>query len=286
MKICYVDESGDTGVLPSATSPIQPAMVIAGIIIDHDDLVSFTHNFLNIKKQFFPGLFPSSPHRFLNGILKEVKGSEVRKLIAVGSRNQRRHQFGFLDHIISLLQTCNSKCFGRVWIKGIGKPINSLSLYTFSIQSIYNNFQEYLKQCDDIGVVVIDSRWFEVNRAVAHSVFTQKFRSFGDAYDRIVELPAFGHSDNHAGIQVCDLICSALLFPMAVHAYCSGIINNVHVRPEYVKIRQRYRQNLRHLRFGYQTPLGRWKGGYTVSDGLTNKTSSVLLSDPGGGQAA
>jgi hypothetical protein len=32
-------------------------------------------------------------------------------------------------------------------------------------------------------------------------------------------MPTFGHSENHAGLQLADLVCSALLFPMAMDAY-------------------------------------------------------------------
>jgi hypothetical protein len=39
-----------------------------------------------------------------------------------------------------------------------------------------------------------------------------------------MEVPSFGHSDNHAGLQLADLICSAFLWPMAMHAYCEGHI--------------------------------------------------------------
>jgi len=35
VKLCYLDESGDTGLLPSATAPIQPVFVIAGLIVNH-----------------------------------------------------------------------------------------------------------------------------------------------------------------------------------------------------------------------------------------------------------
>jgi hypothetical protein len=65
---------------------------------------------------------------------------------------------------------------------------------------------------DDLGFVIADSRMKRVNTQVSHSIFTQKFRTTGDTYDGIVEVPAFSHSDNHAGLELADAICSALLF--------------------------------------------------------------------------
>jgi hypothetical protein len=40
-------------------------------------------------------------------------------------------------------------------------------------------------------------------------------------------MPLFGHSDNHAGIQAADLLCSAFLFPMATYMYCLGHIKTI-----------------------------------------------------------
>ena len=54
---------------------------------------------------------------------------------------------------------------------------------------------------------------------VSHSIFTQKFSPAARNYQRLVELPTFGHSENHAGLQICDIVCSALLFPIACFAY-------------------------------------------------------------------
>jgi hypothetical protein len=64
---------------------------------------------------------------------------------------------------------------------------------------------------------------------VSHSIFTQKFKAEGDQYPRVLEMPTFGHSNNHVGIQIADLLASALLYPMATCAYCRGHVSNVHV---------------------------------------------------------
>lgn len=79
----------------------------------------------------------------------------------------------------------------------------------------------------------MDSRSTRQNIQAAHSIFTQKFKASGDSYPSIMEAPAFGHSDNHAGLQLSDLICSGFLWPMAMHAYCEGKVASIHVRPDY-----------------------------------------------------
>lgn len=274
LKICYVDESGDTGQLTSATSPVQPALVITGVILDHQNLRAITEDFINLKRRRFPNLTPRS---YMSAILAEIKGAELRKLGASSSRNQRRQAFGFLNETLSLLETYDAKIIGRVWVKGIAVPISASAIYTFSIQSIYQFFNSYLTATNDYGVVIADSRTQSLNTTVSHSIFTQKFQRGGDPYDRIIELPAFSHSDNHSGLQLSDAVCSAFLFPLTMHSYCSGTITNVHVRSGYHRWQPQYGTRLKRLQYRYQEASGRWVGGVTVSDSLGQQGGGALF---------
>ncbi|MEV2265794.1 DUF3800 domain-containing protein [Nonomuraea africana] len=51
-------------------------------------------------------------------------------------------------------------------------------------------------------------------------MFTQKWRTGGDPFAPLSEVPLFAASDNHAGLQIADLLASTLVFPMAASAYC------------------------------------------------------------------
>ena len=108
-------------------------------------------------------------------------------------------------------------------------------------------------------------------------MFTQKFRANPSAYQRIVETPAFGHSENHAGIQICDLVCSALLYPIACFAYCTGFISNVHVQPAAAALRQRYGSAPKDLQYRYQDANGRWTGGLVVADAIRQKNALSMF---------
>ncbi|MBI1328602.1 MAG: DUF3800 domain-containing protein [Alphaproteobacteria bacterium] len=277
MKICYVDESGCTGMLASTNSSIQPVLVFAGLMIDYSRLHSVTEQFLTLKQKYFPNLFPSDRRYFLSGILAEIKGSQLRHNVAHGNRNLIRHTFGFFDGVFKILEDNNAQTLGRVWVKGIGSPIDGKAIYTFSIQSVATTFQEFLRATDDIGFIVLDSRRKSLNAEVAHSLFTQKFRFSGDAIDRIVELPTFAHSDNHAMLQIADVVASGLLFPLAAFSYCSGHMVNLHVRPQYRLIKSRYATRLRNLQYRYKEASGRERGGIVVSDSLTQKPGSMLF---------
>ncbi len=51
MKICYIDESGDLGKLPSPPGQNdQPVLVLGGLFIDVASLEDLTNRFLHLKK--------------------------------------------------------------------------------------------------------------------------------------------------------------------------------------------------------------------------------------------
>ena len=279
MFACYVDESGDTGPIRTSTSNVQPVLCILGLSLPLEHLKSFTIDFLDLKARFFPGKFPSKMRR-LDRIQREIKGAEIRSVFrsASASHSKRHHHIGFLDNLIALVEKYDCKLIGRVWIKEIGKPIDQWAIYTSSIQAISSGFNDLLLSENQKGMVILDSRSHAQDKRVAFSFITTKFRISGDGFSEIVEMPTFGQSDNHAGIQVADLICSALLFPIAAYSYCSGTINNVHVSPGYSVLKSRYGSKLQDRQYRYQDVSGKWKGGIVVSDPLTRRGGSYLFS--------
>jgi hypothetical protein len=226
MRICYVDEAGCTGALHTPSSDVQPVFVLGGVDIPQASIHRVTHEFLHLKKRFYPNLAPKGA-TYLEWILTEIKGAELRKGAADPSHRKRRHSLGFLHETLSLLETEGARINGRVWIKAIGQPVNGRSIYTFSLQYICGCFNRQLEVDDDWGLLVCDSRNKALNSLASYSVFTQKFKARGDSIPRVLEMPVFGHSENHAGVQIADIICSALLFPLAVHAYCRTAVTNL-----------------------------------------------------------
>src|SRR5467141_3622389 len=108
------------------------------------------------------------------------------------------------------------------------------------MQTICETFENLLSTAGDSGMVICDSRDPFKNAEVSHSIFTQKFKAGGDQYPHLVEMPTFGHSENHVGLQIADVLCSALLFPMACYVYCTGYVHNLHVRPGFAVLKARY----------------------------------------------
>ena len=263
--------------MPATPSPVsndQPVLVIGALIVDAAHLYDLTHDFLSLKHQFFPGLpYPSTNH--LDVIIPEIKGADLRRNMLRGSKKANRHAIGFLDKLLALLEKHNIKLLARIYVKPLGQPFSGRSVYTSSIQWLYAAFNRFLNDQCSSGFCIADSRDYSKNVNVAHSIFTQKFRAqAGDnkhnVFEHILELPTFAHSENHAGIQICDMICSALLFPIACYVYCTGYVRNVHVQSGAADLKARFGLQLQALQYRYYSPSpqDKWRGGVTVTDSL------------------
>ena len=277
MYIAYMDDAGDLGSI--SYPPLhndQPVFALSLLFVNQTRLSALVPEFLQLKRRFYPGLIPPAS-MFLDAVLKEVKGADIRRDIAKGSRNQARHATLFLSEIVDLALRANIKLCAKIFVKGIGQTLNSTAMYTTGCQSLFRSFDHFLATTDDIGFCIADSRTKGLNVPVAHSIFTQMFSSRQIQYPRIMELPTFGHSDNHVGVQLCDLLTSALIVPIAVHTYCTGHIANVHVQPGYTKIRAHFTGKLQQLLHRYQDSHLRWHGGLTVSDGIAQRPSSEMF---------
>ena len=100
----------------------------------------------------------------------------------------------------------------------------------------------------------------------------------GNLYPRILELPLFGHSDNHAALQIADLVCPALLFPIAAQTYCTGhCAAKPHVQAGDARVGARYRAALKGMTYRYRSLDGRYRSGVTMAEGIGKRPSSDLF---------
>ncbi|MGF2736936.1 DUF3800 domain-containing protein [Marinobacter sp. DUT-1] len=278
--ICYVDEAGCPGQLPSANCNVQPCIVISGLIVPQENVAELTREYLRLKRTFNPRYAANLRHD-LQLILYEIKGSDLRTDIRKGNRNKRRRTFGWLDKTLDLLDRLDCKIVSRVYVKPPGGPFDGKKVYSASIQKICEAFQAFLEEKEGSGVIIADSRTPQQNQNVSQSVFTQKFKISGDRYEKLLEMPLFGHSENHAGLQIVDWLSSTLIFPIATNTYCRGHINSIHIHNKDALIKTRYSSRLRDLQFRYQIINGRnefrYCGGITVNDGIGRKSSAHMF---------
>ena len=276
MYICYIDEAGCTGDLPDATSAVQPVFTILGLIVSQSRITDLTRDLIQLKRKYFPRLLPGT-HHYLDWMMAEVKGSEIRKAARHTSRNKRRFAFEFVRKSLEILESHNVCHIGRVFIKPHGARFDGKAVYSNSVQRICSDFQHFLLSKDSFGMVIADSRNKALNSNIAHSVFTQWHRASGNPYPNILEVPTFGHSNNHAGIQFCDLLCSSLYFPIAAAVCClPHMQNHIHCHKLHLKLRSSFGSTLRSMEYRYQAGDKAW-GGIHLSDPLSHKSSIDLF---------
>ena len=103
------------------------------------------------------------------------------------------------------------------------------------------------------------------------------FNAHGTGYDHLAELPLFGHSENHAMLQLADWIGSAFLCPMAVRAYYTHLESVcVHADAVFDLVRDRFGQRIKALQYRYERD-GRKLGGISVLAGGNHKVSPVMV---------
>jgi hypothetical protein len=250
-------------------------MVLVGLIVDAASVPALTRDFLALKRQHFGGRFAAG--HALNHILTEVKGSEILQMTRSASRNKRRQAERFRAGLLDLIEAHPCRLVGRVWIKEPTKGMDPNASYCYAVQDIAGHFSQYMVSEGDVGVLIADSRRHETNRVVAHSIFTQKWRTGGDPYPALREVPLFAASDNHAGLQIADLIASTLIFPMAVAAYCPARTGSVHCSPRYQEVRTTFGARVSRRQYRYRDETGKWRGGLVVSDRVSQRPGSHLF---------
>ena len=278
MHICYVDESGESGTFQLNDANSNPFFVIVGLIVDHSRLIPLTHDFLRIKTKFFPGRF-NSEDLPLDGILVEIKGNGLRKDLREKNKRRWQQAIGFIDACLHLLKQNGVKLVGRALIKDPGMANSDAVFYGRSLMHICQHFNVFLELKQDLGVVIADSRKVAQNKRTSHTIFTQRHQVRGNSYPRIIEMPAYGHSNNFAMIQLADLVCSAVIFPMLIDSFQAHLTGsrNVHLSPRYASIRNRYKEEIKNMQFMYQGDDARWIGGLLVSDKTKHDRKTGLL---------
>jgi hypothetical protein len=253
-------------------------MVLLGTILDAAAVPALTRDFLDLKRRHFPGRFNSG--HALDHILVEVKGSEILQMTRSDSRNKRRQAERFRADLLDLVEAHQCRIVGRVWVKEPTLGMDAASSYCYAVQDIARHFGQLMQSEDELGVLIADGRDHHTNLQVAHSIFTQKWRTGGDPYASLREVPLFAASDNHAGLQIADLLASTLVFPMAVAAYCPPRPGFAHSSPRYNQVRASFGERLSQLQYRYRDETGKWRGGLVVSDRIAHQPGSRLFRLP------
>jgi hypothetical protein len=210
MHVCYFDESGDTRALPEGNTDVTLPKVFAfaGVSFNARENGAINRELISLKSAFLGDSQLQHAHDHGHEVVPEVKGKDLR-LAADGER--REAAFTFIDGVFGLVKAHDTKLHGRVFIKVAGEESKGEEHYNRAVQLACTRFQERLDAIDHKGVVIIDNRHPHANEQVAHAIYLNKFRNEADHYPRIVDLPTFGQSQNHAGLQLADIMCELLV---------------------------------------------------------------------------
>lgn len=237
LHFCYLDESGSDLGRRMVFAQTRPVFVLAGFIVPADGAAQMTREFLAAKCAYDPERFRrlSVAGRMEN----EVKGSALlRRLLGQGGAKQRRQALAFLRDVFAALERLDARLVGRWSVKTPGKEFDADAAYASCLTAIVGNFEHFLavreargmvwcdlrrrpaKHCEKCGESVIVGKTGEqLIVPASRAVFERKFGGTTDDWPRLLECPAFADSVNHAGIQIADILCSALIGPIAAAYY-------------------------------------------------------------------
>jgi hypothetical protein len=276
MLVCYIDEAGNNETLQEGVFHVQPVFVLGGVIIHQQCIHELTRELIDLKKRFYPNRNNTQEKLWHSWLQVEVKGSDLRKYVRDGDRDELRHAIGFLDKMVRILENNGAQIVARIYIKEVGRINSETAIYNSAVQRMADVFQHRLSSENTLGVIVADNRNNKANALLSYSVFTQKYSS-AKKYGDLIDVPMFGQSTNHAGIQCADYLCSALLFPLAVYAYCKELRENIHVSAQYKILQQRFGQRLKKLQYRYRDDEGKSRGGIVVSDPVYKRCTTDLF---------
>ncbi len=90
MRICYMDEAGDTGCLRVGRPATTPIFLLAGVIIPSDALRTLTLEYLHLKDRHFPGYFGPTDDWLDRIRSTDMDGAKLRRAFRRGERSRMR----------------------------------------------------------------------------------------------------------------------------------------------------------------------------------------------------
>ncbi|MFE7294868.1 DUF3800 domain-containing protein [Streptomyces sp. NPDC057579] len=276
LYLCYLDESGTGQTLNPAVPDSVPVMVIGGFTVPENQVQGLVWDFLELKKRFRPELRRLSS--LTQMVHHEVKGEALRKNFRREGRNRQRMAHGFLDQLINILERRGCTVMARIWVKQDGARNDESAMYAAAVTTLCATFEHYLAERSSSGIAVLDSRNPHDNTGNVHCVTTRRFGKDEERLPHLPESPVFGHSNTHIGLQIADLLVSAVLAPAAAVTYVADLSGtNVHCHPGYRTVRERHCPRIGKLQHRYRSVTGKWVGGVVVSDARGQESAGKLF---------
>ena len=277
--ICHIDESGCLGALRAdSLAHVQPALVVAGLIVAEESMAEITSEFIKAKKKFDKNTFRNATGD-LDSVRAEIKGKSLRGDLKRSSAGNPRHPALLaLNSTLTALEKANAQVVGRVCVKPVGGQFDGRAAYIRSVRFIAENFSRFLIARNSTGRIVCDSR----NRRDDDKTARASRRPSGLPHPGLREAPIFADSRDQVGLQLADWLCSAVISPLAATVYSCECMraDSPHVHKNYLQMRDKHGYGewlwRRQLRF---KAGGRTRWGLEIDDPCL-RSSELLFRAP------
>ena len=271
--LCFIDESGDFAGLSSADARAQPTLAVVGLIVPEGALARMEKDFLHLRRT---SEFLKSRRGLLGraGFPPEDKGHDVFRWALRSAGIDRRTgepwrsgALSVLGEALGLLERAGARVAGSIHVKPVDEEFDGARAYVSSVLSVAANFHRVLRagQPEEAeertrlrGRIVCDNQ--EQARRAARRVFRRRnFRA-----------PDFVDSEKHAGVQLADWLCSAIVVPLA-SAVCFGegdLPGSRHIDAGYLSLKEGGDSpwaRLARMQFPFRDDAGRRRPGILVS---------------------
>ena len=230
--ICHIDESGDFGPLLSASANAQPVLAVVGLIAPKGKIAQMEGDFAQLRKA---SEFLKNRRSALgqNHLPLEDKGHALRRGLRSDEAQWRAGALATLDATLDLLERAEAQVAGCVHIKPVDRTFNGKRAYVSSVLSIAANFHRILEAEEERGEARRKGEIICDEQQQAKSAIRRAFRR------RNPPVPEFGNSEQSAGIQIADWLCSAVVAPLAA-AICfdraDDLPESKHADPRYLAL--------------------------------------------------
>jgi Protein of unknown function (DUF3800) len=268
LRTLYVDEAGNAARFSHAGSPsASPVFVVAGVTLAPGQLCTAKERLLIARRRAFGA--PRTRSLVENLYDNEVKAAVLRAgMNGTGSRLHQRRCWEYVEDSVSILEDLRARVFAHVWLKTPGSWLDESGAYRTSLQHFATGFSHRLAADDNCGAMLLDARSPKKDSSAQRAIVDLKYSCEPDSVtDRLIgltEVASVGDSKNFVGLQLADLVASALLFPMACVAFRTEL--GIYKSPaQFQEAQKTYGERLAALQCHWRTPDRRRRDGFVVT---------------------
>lgn len=181
-----------------------PLFCLTGLAIHQSRWREFDRRYLYLKRRFYEKEIGTRRAEYY-----EVKGNY---LLSPANRDSSRNR-AFLKRTLNLCDGLGGAAFSIVILKNPTNPSPHKTVYGCALQYLVERFHMFLEDGpgDQSGILIADSRSRELDTQLARSHLSFIFgHETGRGYHRILEAPLFADSKLTVGLQVADIVGSAV----------------------------------------------------------------------------